>query len=550
MATPIGGGESFPGCGLSLPQLLHAAKTKLLDSTCRGRVTTTMIQPEVDALEQDTLTVLGLVRSMKNSFMPVSRIPGVILSLIPKYLEHQTTATNKDLITLTHVCRAWRELFISLPSLWTRLDFKDVEKTRTYLKRSGTLPLELVVHGSHVESYSEDAFFLAVPHRRRFKSLTIGRTSDFVGNLVNHLTFPAPSLKELRISFACDPAPVLDDTLFNGDLSSLRTLGLGGVVTNLPWRNLWNLTTFELRCPTDSRVTIARFLGFLEGAPRLKDITLHHSIPSSSNASSSRVVYLPYLKNLTICSNLAHATLLNHLSIPTEASLTLNFKFRGDRSPLPDYLPKSSKNLRNIFRITTVNLLFEEKQKFMRLVGPSGSLYIYGRWEPEALMIHWLTLDHRILRSLDYFPLHMTHSLTITKYRVPTMIPDFDKPPHQNLFRAMELKTLVLIQCHNLSFILALNPKRNSSKDVLCPNLEELTLYVEVRNEFHILELMEMAKERASRGAKLRSVTVVGLGELVSGKEVFKLREHVTHVEYRFEESAPEWDSIFDDEAN
>jgi hypothetical protein len=80
--------------------------------------------------------------------------------------------------------------------------------------------------------------------------------------------------------------------------------------------------------------------------------------------------------------------------------------------------------------------------------------------------------------------------------------------------------------------------------------LEELTLYVEVRKEFYILELMEMAKERALRGAKLRLITVVGLGELVSGKEVFKLREHVTHVEYRFEESAPKWHSILDDEGN
>ena len=74
--------------------------------------------------------------------------------------------------------------------------------------------------------------------------------------------------------------------------------------------------------------------------------------------------------------------------------------------------------------------------------------------------------------------------------------------------------------------------------------MEELVLYVETRNAFNIPELINMAKERALKGAKLRSVTIVGLDELVSGKEVFKLREHVEHVEYRFEEEAPEWDVI------
>ena len=58
-----------------------------------------------------------------------------------------------------------------------------------------------------------------------------------------------------------------------------------------------------------------------------------------------------------------------------------------------------------------------------------------------------------------------------------------------------------------------------------------------------------MAKERASKGVKLRSITVVGLGELMPGKEVFKLREHVTHVEYRFEEKPPGWESVPEDES-
>ncbi|KAF9647937.1 hypothetical protein BDM02DRAFT_3116260, partial [Thelephora ganbajun] len=177
---------------------------KLCDSTFGGRVTTTMNQVEVNHLEQKTLEVLSLVRSVKNNFAPINRIPRAILSLIPRYWGHHHTDTDEDLITLTHVCRGWRKLFVSHPSLWTRLDFTNVDKTRAYIERSRSLPLEIVICKSEDKPYIEDAFLLAVPHVKRFKSLTIGRTSDSLRNLTKHLTLPVPFLKELKIRFTCD----------------------------------------------------------------------------------------------------------------------------------------------------------------------------------------------------------------------------------------------------------------------------------------------------------------------------------------------------------
>jgi len=497
---------------------------------------------QVDVLERDTLEVLSMVRSMKNDFALINRIPGAVLRLIPTYLECQDTETGKDLIMLTHVCRGWRELFTSHPSLWTRLDFTNVDKTRAYIERSRSLPLDVVVCKSEYnDNYClEDALLLAVPHIKRFKSLTISGTSDPLQHLTKHLTLPAPFLRELTIDLYCDSTPVLNSALFNGVLLSLRTLTLGGVVTHLPWKNLWSLTTFKLGCTSENRVTVIQLLNFFESAPRLRDITLHHAIPTSSNAPSSRVVPLPHLENLTIFANSAHSILLNHLSIPAGASLVLRFGFRGDKSPLPDYLPKSIKNLPNLFRITAVNLCLERTEKFVHLIGPSGGLYIFGY---PVEMTPSLDLDRRILHSLNYFSLHMTRSLAITEYEPSTLTEINKSPPYHILLHMSDLHTLTLTRCNNLPFILALNPDYNPSKLVPCPNLEELVLYVETRNEFNIPELMNMAKERASKGAKLRSVTIVGLGELVPGKEVFKLRKHVAHVEYRFEENPPKWDS-------
>jgi hypothetical protein len=51
---------------------------------------------------------------------------------------------------------------------------------------------------------------------------------DPLQNLTQHLSCPIPFLRELTINLTCTPPPTLDSALFNGDLSSLRTLSLEG----------------------------------------------------------------------------------------------------------------------------------------------------------------------------------------------------------------------------------------------------------------------------------------------------------------------------------
>ena len=87
---------------------------------------------QVDVLENDASEVLSLIRSIKNSFASINRIPPEVLSLVPGcYVKDRA---GQDLIKLTHVCSGWRNTFISCPPLWTQLDFKNVDKTRTYIQ--------------------------------------------------------------------------------------------------------------------------------------------------------------------------------------------------------------------------------------------------------------------------------------------------------------------------------------------------------------------------------------------------------------------------------
>ena len=412
----------------------------------------------------------------------------------------------------------------------------DIDKTRVYIERSESTPLDLSLREYWPKPYPKDAFLLVVPHFGRLKSLVINGRQGLLQNLTPHLPRPIPLLRELTVDL--DNAAPLVDALFNGNLPSLRSLNLARGITHLPGTNLSKLTSFELRL---SKITITQLLNFFEGAPHLRDITLYYSIPRSSNAPPERVVSPPCLKNLTINAHLHHSILLDHLSIPAGVSLILGAKFAGDCYPLLHFVPKTLGNLKNLLFITSVRLCLDQYRKFVRLDGPSGELYVLGYWMGGDDV---LPLNHRIVRSLSRFNLSRVQKLAVTMYNPPTMHNTDESAPHFTLLRMEDLRALTLTQSNNLPFIAALNPDQNPSKRALCPKLEELVLYVKGLESFNIKELMSMAKGRASAGVKLWSITIISLGELMPGDTVFRLKEYVTRVNYRVEQKPPSWDGV------
>ena len=501
-----------------------------------------MLLLQVDVLVRDASEVLDLVRSMKNILAPINRISSEVFSLFPEYLEGYSM--EEDLIAMSHVCRSWRKLLIARPSLWVRLDCANTDKTRVYIERSKSSPLELSLYKNGYTNhlnYVVDAILLVVPHISRLEYLSING-SEALQILAPHLSCPIPLLRELAITSDsnCRPTPVLDTMLFNCDLSSLCSLTLVGFVTHLPWKNLSQLTTFVLYLgrTLEDKISITQLLDFLEGARHLRDITLRHFLITMSNAPPGRVVSLPCLKTFTIeAEGQVHPVLLDHLSIPAGASLSMEFVFYGDESPFPDLLPKALENLGNISPISSVDLFFDDFDKRVRLDGPNGGLHMFGDWR-DLVGVPRFTVDHRILQSLSCFDLSGTQRLAIMGYESPTVDAVDNSAPYHILSHMKDLRTLTLTRCNNLSFILTLNPDQNPLKCALCPKLEELVLYVKGLESFNIKELMSMAQERASAGMKLASLTVVGLGELLPGREVFKLREYIPHVDYKVGETA------------
>ena len=416
----------------------------------------------------------------------------------------------------------------------------DVDETRTYIERSRNSPLEIFLEREHGCAYLDDAFSLVIPHIHRVK--TLGISTDFLPDALRHFRCHTPLLENLHIEIQVPRAPVLDSTLFNGDLSSLRTLNLRNVTTLLPWNNLANLTSFSLTSCTPRRNLITRLLNFFDSAPLLEDIALVDSTPKSSSMQPGRMVPLPHLRKLTVDASQAPSVILNHLIIPTGASLILKFSFSGGESPLIDYLPETSPNLKNLTHITTINLSFGSI-RCARLQGPSGGVHLSANWEDRRGVPSY-TMDCLIFHSLGTPTFSTTQRLAVSEYRHSRPAKSTECPVFRALSSAPNLRALTLTKCNGSPFIHALNPQTDPHELVLCPKLEELILYTKIPHfgDFRTEDIIDMTRSRDLKGAKLLSIIIVGLNEFELGEEALKLREHVTHVEYRLNGKAPAWD--------
>jgi len=464
---------------------------------------------QLDVLEQDAFDILRLVRSWKNRIAPINRIPPEILALVPNFWSVEDR--DENLITLTHVCRAWRDLFVMRPTLWTDIDCVDEDKTRAYLERSKSSPINLSLASDKVDL--SDPFFEFIPDiTGRLKSLEIDLYPDDLQLISVHLSRRAPLLEVLAVRSGDDP--VLPSVLFNGDLSSLRKLQLKYVRTELPWRNMVNLTSFTLR--HDSPISVRQFLDFFEGAPHLHEVDILSPTPIS-DAQSGRLVSLACLQRMKAGLD-PFSSLFDHLLIPVGAHLKMGVDLPSP--PIEGRPPRFIKNLKNLSNFTVIKLISGDPHIYFS--GPNGEVRMYTR-------TGWF------FRSLAHFDTSKTRRFEIIQHSNPPT----DGSVHRTLLPMDDLRTLTLYQCGGPHiFICALDPSMSSSGVVICSKLEELIIVQ--GGEFDIKIVVAMAAARAARGAKLGFVRIDPWGKTVYPQsDVLELKKHILHVECPIRVAAP-----------
>ena len=427
------------------------------------------------------------------------------------------------MIRFTHVCRAWREVFVSRSTLWTNIDCKNNERTRVYLERSKTSPISLSLYRPEGISPS-DPFFNTIPHAiGRLKSLFVEVASEHLRDITAHLCRPAPVLEDITIwsvnTRVPHRNPVLTPSLFNGEFPSLRKLCLESVRTKLPWRSMANLTWFMLAQMSLGEISLTQLLDFFESTPHLRNVELY-SVILTPGAERGRLVTLGCLEKMEITDCGPSSILLNHLSIPVGATLWIEVD--SANSLIEDLLPRSLDNLGNLSNFTTVQLSVGEPDSRMEFSGPNGKVSM-------TLTRSRADGPYLVLQSLAQLDTSKTEKLVIEKDEsLPT------DSVYQALLPMKALRTLTLSKCkHSYTFIHALHPSTSLSEAVVCPKLEEVILVSRSDREgFDIEGVVEVAAARASRGKKLGTVRIVGGGDVLDPKDVLELKKHVRHVEY------------------
>ena len=256
-----------------------------------------------------------------NNMAPIHALPvelltrifqiGVDSEPIPDDRDHSALSFE---VSISHVCRHWRQVSLHTPLLWTTVHFRTkahMLRGNVYLARNARLPIDI-----YVDTCSEDAnthrkdllfreefipvFNIVLPHIDRWRELHL-KVADLDCKLsarrVLSTCGSAPALRTLqlwhvqnwqtpeRLFTAIGPPPVV---VFAGELPSLQHIVLQGV--NLPWMSspfLRNLTSIEYALHSDDvRMPFHLRRKMLASSPNLERLSLHYSGPRARTSGA------------------------------------------------------------------------------------------------------------------------------------------------------------------------------------------------------------------------------------------------------------------------
>ena len=296
--------------------------------------------------------------------------------------DYYPTAFSNLQVTVSHVCRHWRQVALRTQSLWKTLHFRErahIERAKAYIARcslSTTYSFDILVdtvskedHTGGITLYTEELrniFQLIIPLVDRWRAFHLKICDNDCKAIAREFLGacgPAPHLETLqlyhfedyrttqRLYMATYRPPVV---VFNNTLPRLKNVSLIGV--NLPWDQspyLQNLRHLELALHLDSvRPPYEWWDRMLRLSPDLKNLYLRYSGPKLPSAESSLTwrnvddkIHLIELEELSLIDLDPDylCDLVQRLVVPAVSKLTLNLP-EQDFSPFIDLLSNSTPN--------------------------------------------------------------------------------------------------------------------------------------------------------------------------------------------------------------
>ena len=297
------------------------------------------------------------MRTRRNEFLPIARLPPEILSHIFSFhaIENPPNPPGLGWITVTHVCHRWRQVALADPNLWSTVAFNlGTEWAEEMLARSKAA---LISYNRDLSSQpstfrrktSLDDEVVLREHLSHVRQLNLFGYAASLAPAARALTTPAPHLESLKLSSAPrlglrEPCLTLPSDLFAHDAPKLRHVTLFGCA--VPWDDSplffcgpTGLTHLDIRFrlppafPFHSAPagqpdlmlipTFERLLSILEAMPFLQELTLANCLPPAR--STSRVVPLRHMSQLSLEGSLPEVVaVLERVFLPSSASLSLH----------------------------------------------------------------------------------------------------------------------------------------------------------------------------------------------------------------------------------
>ncbi|KAI0726451.1 hypothetical protein C8Q72DRAFT_783725 [Fomitopsis betulina] len=271
-----------------------------------------ILEDEIDRCS----TYMVALKSRLNTLAPISVLPPEALCEVFLHAAGVGDRGNGEgagshsygWICVSHVCKHWRVVALSCPSLWSKIKMTTQRPWMSeLLERSKRAPLYVTITVpsllSHVHpSYSSLEVILG--HLERTRSLFITNPADLRGR-VHLLARPAPLLESLILRSQVDSAYISHDIreciLCRPENSHLRHLELHN--TPLLWDNvvLPNLTRLTICHKSLQLRTVApvqALVGALANMGHLEELVVDDALGDPHSYSPETKVSLPRLKHL------------------------------------------------------------------------------------------------------------------------------------------------------------------------------------------------------------------------------------------------------------
>jgi hypothetical protein len=293
------------------------------------------IDDEINSLQASIDSIrasIWALKSRRNALAPISCLPPETLAAIFSFLSPSANneACHLEWISVSHVCRRWRDAALTHACLWSHINFSKLPPAAMteIPARAKMTPLHLEADFTRWRWAEVNAFQKQLEvHISHTRHLSIYKPLPWV---LERLSLSAPALESFSLSHNTVQVAI-PVNLFNCAAPSLTSLELKKC--NISWKSplLRKLRTLKIRGVSDeARPELEDWLDALGEMPQLKTLVLSYATPlvpltTAFMPEPSRTVTLPSLTKFHISAFAKDCVLaLAHLVLPALTCLHVN----------------------------------------------------------------------------------------------------------------------------------------------------------------------------------------------------------------------------------